>query len=277
MFYLKRIVRLCLNRLGLNIKISKTQPYFYVYQKPRFTEYNVNLLGHTFRIIDSRSFYFGYDEIFMREIYKFRCSTDDPIILDCGANVGLSVVYFKSIFPTSKITAIEADPKIFDVLSKNCEHLDIKLLQRAISHNNEPIRFYCEGTDGGRAEVAFGDNREPVIVDSITLDDLITRPVDFLKIDIKGAETAALIACTKLNIVNQMFIEYHSFVDREQSLSDILDKLRKDGFRYYIHQQFCSKKPFFETEIHMGMDLQLNIFCMRNSPVLEHGHVGSTG
>jgi len=266
MKYIKSIVKSCLNKLGFSVEKSRVTPYFDIYQKPRFTEYDVNLVGHTFRIVDSRSFYFGYDEIFTREVYKFKCSSTTPTIIDCGANVGLSVVYFKSIFPAANITAIEADPKIFKILSQNCKHLDVQLLQKAVSNSHEPLKFFCEDTDGGRVTEVFQDAKESVTVETVMLDDLISGPVDFLKIDIEGAEAAALAACHKLHLVDQIFIEYHSFANPEQYLNDILEKLKKEGFRYYIHEQFCSKKPLSVARVHMDMDLQLNIFGLRRPP-----------
>jgi len=87
--------------------------------------------------------------------------------------------------------------------------------------------------------------------------------VDFLKMDIEGSESAALRACTKLSMVRNLFVEYHSFAIAPQDLGDVLNKLRDSGFRYYIRHGFCPRAPFVRQESNLGMDLQLNIFAKR--------------
>ncbi len=97
----------------------------------------------------------------------------------------------------------------------------------------------------------------------VALDDLIKDPVDFLKMDIEGAEAEVICSSKKLHHISNIFIEYHSLKGEEQQLGVILEKLRSNGFRYYIHHQFCSPKPFTEEKYQVGMDLQLNIFAKK--------------
>jgi len=33
-------------------------------------------------------------EIFVREIYAFKAQTSTPFIIDCGSNIGMSILYF---------------------------------------------------------------------------------------------------------------------------------------------------------------------------------------
>ena len=179
------------------------------------------------------------------------------------SNYGTSVVYFHHLFPNARITAIEADPEIYKLLVANCGHTNAEMLQRAVSHSREPVRFFREGSDGGRAASEFSGTLGVVEVATVTLDDLIDGPVDFLKIDIEGSEGDALEACTRLALVEQMFIEYHSFKNSPQTLGRMLNKLTSEGFRYYIHHQFCSPTPLTLETLQLGMDLQLNIFAMK--------------
>ena len=229
---------------------------------PRFTEHTVDLLDRPFRIADSRSFFFSYREIFVEEIYRFNCDTPAPRIVDCGSNFGTSIVYFKNLFPSARITGVEADPGIFSLLRSNTSHLDVELLNKAVSDTREPLTFFSEGSDSGRAHHAI-ETGKTVQVQAVTLDDLIDGSVDFLKIDIEGSEGDAIEACTKLALVKQMFIEYHSFKDSEQTLGRLLSRLSNEGFRYYIHKQFCSPAPLTIEATQLGMDLQLNIFAKR--------------
>jgi hypothetical protein len=84
-----------------------------------------------------------------------------------------------------------------------------------------------------------------------------------LKMDIEGAEIDVLLTSVKLAAVSRIFVEYHSFVGREQRLDELLSYLRQLGFRTWIQTQYCPALPFHETHPHADMDLQLNIFAKR--------------
>jgi len=52
-----------------------------------------------------------YDEIFAREEYLFETSTPQPVIFDCGANIGMATPFFKWLYPESRVMCVEADPR----------------------------------------------------------------------------------------------------------------------------------------------------------------------
>ena len=259
---LKQAVKSALEQAGLSVSRFKPSPFGHLRAVPRYTPGTVQLLGRPFAIADGPSFAAGHSEIFVDEIYRFKSATATPRIIDCGSNCGLSVVYFKHIYPDAVVTGIEADPKIFELLAANTAHLDAELLNKAVSHDHVPLQFFSEGADGGRTH-ALSDAKDVVQIECVTLDDLIDGPVDFLKIDIEGSESSAIDACTKLELVDQMFIEYHSFQNTKQKLGEMLTKLTASGFRYYIRHQLCSPAPLTIEQVYFGMDLQLNIFLKR--------------
>jgi FkbM family methyltransferase len=223
------------------------------------------LLGDDFRVADPSSFYWNYREIFMDQIYMFNSSKSSPLIIDCGANYGTSIVYFKKIFPSARIIGVEADPDIFKILESNIKTREleqVKLLNRAVSLETGLVKFYSEGADAGRLHYLEGAQRT-MDVEPIKLDDLIEDKVDFLKLDIEGAETDVLCSCEKLDKVLQLFVEYHSFKNSKQTLGDLLFKLSQHHFRYYIQTEFCSPRPLTQEKLQLGMDLQLNVFAKR--------------
>jgi FkbM family methyltransferase len=263
---MKYYIPILFQKLGFKIISSPNSGFEYLLQKKRYQKLSVNLADVPFEIADSTSFYWSHREIFVDEIYKFRCDKDCPNIIDCGSNYGTSIVYFKQLYPNAKINGIEADPNIFEILDKNINernYKNVNLLNKAISNENGLIHFFSEGADGGRT-YKMDAPRQTDEVETIDIDELINGEVDFLKMDIEGAETDVLCKSQKLGQVNQMFIEYHSFADEKQKLAELLSCLSKNNFRYYIHTQFCSKKPLIENETQLGMDLQLNIFANRN-------------
>ena len=86
---------------------------------PRRRPSSVRIAGRRFEFPDAASFLSAYEEIFVDEIYKFRPTSERPFVLDLGANVGVSVLYFKLNYPAARITAFEPDPAIFEYLSRN--------------------------------------------------------------------------------------------------------------------------------------------------------------
>lgn len=262
---MKSVIQRLIRKLGLQVSSIPVSPYEYLLTKPRYKATTVKLMGDEFKIADTASFYNSHREIFLSEIYKFKASTSSPVIVDCGANYGTSIIYFKKIYPQAKITAVEADPTIFRILEWNIKRRDYKdvlLLNKAISNDVNPVKFFSEGADAGRLHLLEGA-QATFEVDPVKLDNLIKDRVDFLKIDIEGAETEAICSSENLDNVSQLFVEYHSFQDTEQTLSRILEKLSCYGFRYYIHTIFCSPRPLTEDRSDLGMDLQLNIFAKK--------------
>lgn len=247
-------------------------PYEHLLWVPRFEVRTEQMLGADFRIADGASFYASYREIFLNELYRFDAAGTAPLVIDCGANCGVSVVYFKQLFPAARIIAVEADPNIFALLQWNVAQRGfegVTLINKAVAAGGEHVAFHCEGADAGRIH-ALQDAREQIIVPVVALDDLLAEPVELLKVDIEGAETDVLCASQRLHNVAQIMVEYHSFGDAAQSLHRLLDKLAASGFRYYVQTQFCPARPLVEHACHLGMDLQLNIFGKRTHRVAAY-------
>ncbi|MFN7896970.1 MAG: FkbM family methyltransferase, partial [Cyanobacteriota bacterium] len=246
-------------------------PYANCYDMARNQACSIILDDNEFEIADGPSFYMMHREIYGDQSYLFRSQRDAPVIIDCGSNYGVSILWFKKNYPDAKIVGVEADPAVFDMLSRNISRRnfsDVKLLHRAVSSKSGHIPFHCLGADSGRIHAGSPDgissSTEVIDVPTVLLDELIGEDeVDFLKIDIEGAELDVISGSKKLNRVNQMFIEYHSFIDVPQQLSRLLSILEDNGFRYYIDKVCSPQNPYLEITINQGMDLQLRIFATR--------------
>ncbi|MCZ6702618.1 MAG: FkbM family methyltransferase, partial [Ignavibacteria bacterium] len=86
--------------------------------KRRYEEKKMNFLNYNIRVPDALSFIWQFKEIFVDEYYKFESELTEPVIYDCGSNIGMSCIYFKRIFPGAKVKAFEADPKISKYLKE---------------------------------------------------------------------------------------------------------------------------------------------------------------
>lgn len=232
---------------------------------PRYVETSTDLPGFPFSIPDAASFLASWEEIFCQEIYDFKSTSEQPRILDCGANVGLSSLYFHRRYPNSRITAFEPDPKIFAYLDQNLKSAgvtNLDLCNKAVWTSSITLKFQSEGSDAGRIDSGIGTNS--IEVETVRLRDYLNERIDFLKLDIEGAEGEVIMDIAPFfhNIEN-IFVEYHSFADRPQMLGNLIKILTDGGFRLQIHHMCPSPKPFVHVRTNLGMDMQLNIFGYR--------------
>lgn len=237
---------------------------------PRYVPFTTKLLEKKFFAIDSASFLTMQNEIFEKEIYKFRSKNLHPRIIDAGANIGMSTVYFKVQYPNARITAFEPDPNAFAALKKNVIDIygfsDIEILNKGIWKEDTEVEFTTNKADGGSLS-SCKPGFDKIKIQTLRFRDYLAQQgnVDFLKIDIEGAESEVIIDCSDcLNKVKYLFLEYHSFVGEEQRLSEIVNILKSNGFRLYVQTNFCPPQSFFEIATSLNQDMQLNIFAIKN-------------
>ncbi|MFI5165063.1 MAG: FkbM family methyltransferase [Thermoanaerobaculales bacterium] len=234
---------------------------------PRYQRTITRVFGKSLTMVDAASFLVEFDEIFGKRVYDFPAAAPDPLIIDCGANIGLATIFWKRLFPASHIIAFEPDPAIFAALESNVRTFGlggVTLHDRAVWNAETSLEFRVEGGAGGRLDPnAKGD--DVIHVPTVRLRDFLTDRVDLLKVDIEGAETEVLADCGNvLSNVEQLFVEYHSQRGRQQTLHVLLALLQAAGFRYHLTPALVASSPFLARPASCGMDLQLNVFAFRD-------------
>jgi len=229
-------------------------------QKPQTIEF----LGSRISFGSRVEFLHSIHEIFIEEIYQQKFDREDPYIIDCGANIGLSIIYMKKLYPNSEIVAFEPDEANFSYLEKNVKSFgffNVTIFREAIWTENTHLSFQSEGSLASRIGEGKG---KTITVKAKRLQDLLNRQVDFLKIDIEGAEFKVLMDIrNKLHFINHIFIEYHGTFDQNFELNEILQTLTANGFKFYIKQALDTYPvPFIRKNAEV-FDVQLNIFCFR--------------
>ena len=208
-------------------------------------------------------------EIFVHEIYKASYPAGSYII-DCGANIGLSSIYFKQQCPDAEIIAFEPDSKNYELLTKNIASLNLANItprKEAIWIEDTEIDFSDDGTMGSKIELNSEKKSHPV--KAVRLRDFLHKKVNFLKLDIEGAEYRVLRdIAPELQKVENLFLEYHGKFNQVNELTEIFVLLQHAGFSYYIKEAASIyESPFMASKVTIRppYDVQLNIFCFRQS------------
>lgn len=189
-------------------------------------------------------------EIFFKGEYFFEAGTDSPVILDCGANIGMATLYFKYLYPKARISSFEADPETASALKKNIEqnHLENVSVYNLMLSNTEGVLPFYTGAEAAGIPSMSGNpkrtlNHREIHVKAGKISSYIEGPIDLLKLDVEGGEwdvMADLKESGKIALVQRMVIEYHHMIDGQAScFSKFLSLLEDEGFEYQLAAQGC--------------------------------------
>ena len=264
-----RGIRFRLNKLFHNpyreLNIGPVKKVYYKHLSPGEPRIH-HLFGKDLHFTNATELMHGLKEIFVDEIYKQELPPN-PYIIDCGANIGLSVIYLKHRHPDAEILAFEPDEGNFNLLEKNMKSFaygKVHLHKEAVWIDNTTLQFAGEGSMSSRIDTETSVNT--VAVKAVRLKDFLKRPVDFLKIDIEGAEYQVMMdIADQLHLVKNLFLEYHGSFRQNDELNRLFSLIVEKGFSYYI-KEATSVFPYPFEQVKGGnfnYDVQLNIFCFR--------------
>jgi len=209
-----------------------------------------NVLNYRVSFLSENAYQLLLREIFFKREYQFEEKIDSPVILDCGANIGMATLFFKRLYPNARVSCFEADPTTAGVLQKNVEqnHLDHVTVYNLLLGNKEgDCPFYTGSGQPGMLSMSANpdrvSNHREIIVKAGKLSQYIDSPVDLLKLDVEGAEWEVmddLKSSGKISQIRRMVIEYHHRIGGQASrLSKFLLLLEEEGFEYQIAASGC--------------------------------------
>lgn len=173
-------------------------------------------------------------QIFVDENYDYQYTNEPKIILDIGANVGYTSVYYAQKFPNAQIYCLEPDIDNFRVLQKNVSRYpNIKACNGALYDKDMYLYIYDPGLGEWGFQVSETPSNTSKKVSSYSFESLLklwniqNQNIDILKLDIEGSEKEVFEANTDfLNKVKVLFIETH---DRFRAgTSQVLFNVMKD-------------------------------------------------
>lgn len=188
-------------------------------------------------------------EVFIRNDYDFRPATPAPHILDVGANIGIATLYFAHHFPEATIQSFEAMPENYNHLLQNVEGNKLKNVTTHLGFLGRTTGtrdvFFNEKSPGGSTGIdTVVASKNPgmykkVSVPSLRLSDFVVKEVDFMKMDVEGAEGDILRDLDEtgtMTRIKEMVFEYHyNLANDTNSLADVLALLKKNGFSVVIY------------------------------------------
>lgn len=201
---------------------------------------NVRLYGFKINANSPQTLLILIKEIFIDQVYKFESKNPAPKIIDAGANVGISVLYFKSLYPEAKIIAFEPNPEAFAYLYSNIKQnglRDVQAVNACLSDQSGKAKFYfspkaniINGSLYPETGISYMQE-----VEAVRLSDYLRHDaVALVKIYVEGAERLVLRDLENSGMMSQSgqyLLEYHSGA----GLPDIYDALtasfRQNGFK----------------------------------------------
>jgi len=160
-----------------------------------------------------------FEEVFLDQEYKPPFPIKPKVIVDAGANIGMTTLYYAQIYPDARIIAIEPEPSNFEMLVKNCGNLaNVTLVKGAIWCEDRQLKF--ENPMAEKWAFSVVESRESSPSDlqdvmALTVPGIMNRigadRIDILKLDIEGSEVELFRsgADAWLGTIRQIVIELH--------------------------------------------------------------------
>jgi len=170
----------------------------------------VELSGRQVALPNLADTQFVFREIWLDQVYLPANGFQPSAVLDLGANVGLSGLYFRSRFPSmGKLVMLEPDPGNFALLQANLPNEELH--REAVGVREGMGSLDMAVHDGLMNRKVRPSESGDVVVRSLR--GLLARRFDLVKMDIEGAEWEILADLVRepaiLGPVRYWMIEFH--------------------------------------------------------------------
>ena len=120
-------------------------------------------------------------------------SKPPQFIVDGGANVGFTSVFFANQYPDAQIVAIEPDANNCDLIRRNCGGIpNVRVIQAGLWTSNAALTIKNPNDPSWAFQLGESPQAASGSVNGITIPNLlaqsVTGMIDILKLDIEGAE-----------------------------------------------------------------------------------------
>lgn len=195
---------------------------------------------------------------------------DVNYVVDVGANLGFTAIMLSLAFPGAKVLAIEPSSHNLKYLRKNTLDMDnIEIVQAAAFGSERKLEIALP-TKEQRGDISLGneafDNTGAIsvyadgdlyreTVRGVRLDDIVTQKVDYLKLDIEGAEYEALKGAHRILTEDKPMIQIEMRIASSHmaghSIHDLHRLILSYGYvrmgKYHGDSLYCHKSVDFDN------------------------------
>ena len=201
------------------------------------------------------------DLLIVWEIWKAKVYDDvripigaGDVVVDIGAHIGAFAVRASRLAHRGQVFAYEASRKNYAVLKENrqlngLENLHIE--NSAVSDRRGRMPFYTPAQNGGLGSLLQTTSIFMEAVQAIPFADIIAEhgieQIDFLKLDVEGAEYDILLNCPDETLakVRRVVMEYHEFKGDKRNHQDLVNLLNSQGFIVVVEKGVSSLMDWF--------------------------------
>jgi FkbM family methyltransferase len=175
------------------------------------------------------------------EILRRKQPTRPVTILDAGANVGFSALYFKAAFPDCQLVCLEIDDSNFKQLKANmAPWKNVTLEKHALWKRPAYLTIAKDFRDQAECSYYPVESETPTSLQGFPISHFVKKAgwdrIDLLKIDIEGSERFLFenpaLAEEVLTLTDLIAIEIH---DEYNIRETICGYLTKHGFQHFEH------------------------------------------
>jgi len=159
---------------------------------------------------------FVHSEVFEHQYYRLPLRFAPSTILDLGAHIGLSAIYFARCYPESRIACVEPVPENLRCLIRNLRNNAVAadVIAAAVDANDGVVAIERGAADYGHKVAAAVPAAGALEVAGVSVPSIMRRlgwdRIGLLKIDVEGHENVLLSqACDWLQDVDALCLEYH--------------------------------------------------------------------
>jgi FkbM family methyltransferase len=185
------------------------------------------------------------------EIMEYFTPNEGDTVIDVGAHIGLyTLIAAKRVGSSGKVIAIEPDPDNFKILRKNIllnQLSNVEALECAVYSTREKLKLFLPEVEQGRTifntvmQDRAGRSNNFLEVEANTLDNILNennvQRVDYLKIDVEGAELEVLKGAVDTLSSNKdltLLVEVHG----DANYMPILEILKQYNFQIVYEMKY---------------------------------------
>jgi FkbM family methyltransferase len=169
--------------------------------------------------------------------YDHPAPREPRLIVDAGANIGDTAIWYLNRFPGAHVIAIEPDPDNFRILQMNCEPYGgrVELVHAGLWYKDTQLGL-VDWRDKNSIRVTDDAPADGSGIQGVSLHSLTgSQQIDIFKCDIEGAELELFEHRPQqwLDRVETMLIDIHG----DAAERSVLQAAREAGFQYRRHRE----------------------------------------